>query len=235
MKISCLIVDDEPLAIRVLKKYVRRVPHLELAGSCGDAIEAGEFLQNQPVDLLLLDIHMPGLSGISFLKTLSDPPLVIFTTAYPEYAVEGFELEAQDFLVKPIAFERFLKAINKATQYLETRRRLEHLDNAPLPQHLLVKADRKLYKIDYEDLLYFQAYGDYVKIVTREGTIAPKMTLKEMEEKLPASLFVQVHRSYIVALDAIQYIEGNHLHIRQTIIPIGQHYREGLLSKLEAR
>lgn len=234
MNISCLIIDDEPLAIRVLEKYVRRVPHLDLAGSCGDAIEAGEFLQNNVIDLLLLDIHLPELSGIHFLKTLPDPPLVIFTTAYPEYAVEGFELEVQDFLVKPIAFDRFLKAINKVTQHLQNQQRLNHIGRLPLPNHILVKADRKIYKIDYDEVLYLQAYGDYVKIVRRSGTIVPKITLREMEDKLPSSRFVQVHRSYIVALDAIRYLEGNHLYIGKTIIPIGQLFRDGLLSRLEA-
>jgi len=232
MKMKCLIVEDEAPASRVLQKYIERLPQLELMAVCGDAIEAGEYLQKENIDLLLLDIHLPELSGISWLRTLREPPLVIFTTAYPEYAVESFELEVLDYLVKPIAFERFLKAINKAAAELERKqphRRLSEERQA----FLTVRADRKLYKLNFEDIQYLQAYGDYVKIITRQGGITPKITLQEIEGRLPASQFIRVHRSYIVSLNAIQYMEGNHLRIGAQKIPVGKSNRDDLLKRLE--
>lgn len=234
MTISCLIVDDEPPAIRVLEKYVDRIPVLTLAGSCEDAFEAGRFLQEHPVDLLFLDINLPELSGITFVKTLPDPPLVIFTTAYPEFAVQGFELAATDYLVKPIAFERFLQAVNRASALL--RQKKNPFVQAPAPARpVVVRADRKLFRLDPQEILYLEAYGDYVKIVTRQGNITPKTTLQELEDQLPEELFLRVHRSFLVAVPAIRYLEGNFLRIGEENIPIGQTYREQVLERLQKR
>lgn len=234
MKINCMVVDDEPLAVKVLEKYIGELPYLNLTGKCSSAIQATEQLQHQSIDLLFLDINMPKISGISLLKALPAPPLVIFTTAYPEYAVEGFELEAVDYLLKPFSFERFLKAVNKAAKYLEITNKQPETEKTRTSGNLIIKADRKLYPLPYDQLLYLQAYGDYVKIFTKDQTYLPKMTLQSLEKELPADQFIRVHRSYLVALEAIQYIEGNHLTIDGQIIPIAAAYRAELLQKLKS-
>lgn len=222
-----IIIDDEPLAVRVLEKYVQQNPLLELVQSFTEPYAAFAWLQQHPVDLLLLDINMPELSGLSLFRALARPPKVIFTTAYPEYAVEGFELEAVDYLVKPIAPERFLKAIEKVHRQLAA--------NMPVdegPQHLLVRADRKIYRLPLDELLYLQAYGDYVKIVCRDKQITPKEKLTNLEALLPASRFIRVHRSYVIALDKIEYMEGNLVYIGGQAIPVAQAHRDALLDFL---
>lgn len=225
MNMRCYIVDDEPLAIRILEKYIAKSRALELLGSTTEPLEALAFLQANKVDLLFLDINMPELSGIGLARVLAKPPLLIFTTAYPEYAVKGFELEALDYLVKPIDFERFAKAIQKAAH------RLEASPNEQ-PTHLVVKADRRLYNIKLDDIQYLEAYGDYVKIHLTDQVIVPKETLQSIEERLPQNRFLRVHRSYLVALDKIQFLEGNLLFVGDAKIPVGQSYREALLAKL---
>lgn len=232
MTIRCLIVDDEPLAIRVLEKYIAQTPGLILAGSCPDAFEARSRLNKGPVDLLFLDIHLPEWSGISFLRSLQWPPAVIFTTAYPEHAVEGFELEALDYLVKPISLERFVKAVNKAANRLRQAQAYRQSKEVAGPAYLLLRADRKLYKVDYCRIKYLKAYGDYVKVVTDDGPITPKTRLSDLEQQLPAERFARVHRSFIVALDRIRFMEGNHLHLDDLRIPIGLSYRDPLLRQL---
>jgi DNA-binding LytR/AlgR family response regulator len=236
MTCSCLIIDDEPPAIRVLEKYIERAPQLRLAASFHDAISAAAFLRTQPVELLFLDIHLPELSGISFLRTLTDPPPVIFTTAYPQYAVEGFELQAIDYLVKPISFERFLRAVNRFLELQEQRQRLRQppSPSAP-PAPLLIRADRRLHRLDPDDIRYLQAYGDYVKIVTRQGNITPKAKLQDLEAQLPPAKFIRIHRSYIISLTAVTYIEGNHVHLTDENLPIGQSYREELMERMAGK
>lgn len=223
MIFTCFIVDDEPLAIRVLEKYVSQTPTLKLLGTATSALEALNALQNQRVDLLFLDINMPALSGISLARTLVQPPLLVFTTAYPEFAVEGFELEALDYLVKPFSFERFLKAVNKTAARLDTKE----------STHLVVKADRRLYHIRLERIQFMEAYGDYVKIYTDDQLIMPKETLNSIEERLPSEQFLRIHRSYLVATDRIEFMEGNLLQIGKHKIPVGQSFREILLEKLK--
>ncbi len=227
MKIRCLVADDEPPALKIMQRYIDQVPGLELVGQCSDALEANEWLQREPVDLLFLDINMPRLSGMSLARSLSHPPLIVFTTAYPEYAVEGFELEALDYLLKPFSFERFLKAVNKAANLLEGSR--PSAGSGRATGVLLAKADRKLYRLPYEDILYLQAYGDYVKIVTRQQLIMPKERLQHYEKTLPSDQFLRVHRSYIIALSAIRYLEGNLLRIGEEHIPVGESYREKVM------
>lgn len=225
MKLSCLIVDDEPLSIRIIEKYIADLPSLEITGKCTNAFQAMECLKKEAIDLLFLDINMPKLSGLGLLKTLSNPPMVILTTAYPEFAVEGFELNVLDYLVKPFGFERFLKAINKAMTSKEIEQKLQN--NPPGESGaLLVKADRKLYKVKHSEILYLQAYGDYVKIFTAQGMLMPKEKLQELIHKLPESDFMQVHRSYVVALNRIEFIEGNLLRLGEENIPISNKYRQ---------
>lgn len=228
MQISCYIIDDEPPAIRVLEHYIRQSPQLELIGSSTDAILGMQAVQEQGPQLLFLDINMPKLSGISLLKALSHPPAVVFTTAYPEYALEGFELEAVDYLLKPISFERFLKAVNKAQRQIAVQ---ETPDETP--SFLLFQAGRKLYRLPLEDIVYLQAYGDYVKIRTGKQLYLPKTTLAQIEEQLPARMFFRLHRSYIISLPRVEYLEGNFVVIGKEKIPVGRSYREGLLKRLQ--
>ena len=225
MKLSCLIVDDEPLSIRIIEKYITDLPALEIKGKCTDAFQAMEYLKKESIDLIFLDINMPKLSGLGLLKTLSNPPMAILTTAYPEFAVEGFELNVLDYLVKPFGFERFLKAVDKAMTNKEIEQKLQHNTTAESGS-LLIKADRKLYKVKHADILYLQAYGDYVKIFTEQGMLMPKEKLQELVQKLPQRDFMQVHRSYVVALSRIEFIEGNLLRLGEENIPISNKYRQ---------
>lgn len=226
----CLVVEDEPLAQNVLKKYIAEHPLLELAAVCADAPEAQQWLARQQSAIVFLDINLPRLSGISFLKSLSRPPLVIFTTAYPEFAVEGFELDAVDYLVKPFSFERFLKAVNKAFEKLERKERGGAL--APATS-IFIKADKKVYKVNLADILYIEALDDYVKVVTTQTHYLVHDTLKSLQEELPADQFMRVHKSYIIAGNKIVFIEGNYVKIGDRDIPIGASYREEVFARLK--
>lgn len=226
----CLVVEDEPLAQNVLKKYIAEHPLLELAAVCADAPEAQQWLVRQQAAIVFLDINLPRLSGISFLKSLSRPPLVIFTTAYPEFAVEGFELDAVDYLVKPFSFERFLRAVNKALEKLERKEPGGAL--APATS-IFIRADKKVYKINLADILYIEALDDYVKVVTTQGHYLVHETLKSLQEELPAEQFMRVHKSYIIASSKIVFIEGNYVKIGDRDIPIGASYREEVFARLK--
>ena len=226
--LSCLIVDDEPLSQEVLKKFVDDAPLLQLNGICSDALEALEFLRQNTVDLIFLDINMPKLSGINFVKTLENPPLIIFTTAYAEYAVEGFELNAVDYLLKPIAFDRFLKAVNKAVELQQAWEIIERSKNdlnKEETDYLIIISDKLIYKINIDDLYYVQSYGDYVKIYTKEKVIIASETLKNMEQYLKTHC-IRIHKSYIVNKEAIKYVEGNQVKTHDIMLPIGQKYRD---------
>ncbi|MFK7772978.1 MAG: LytR/AlgR family response regulator transcription factor [Saprospiraceae bacterium] len=230
MSIRCMIVDDEPLSQRVIQRYLNDVPFLELVATCSHALEAMEVLKKESIQLIFLDINMPRLSGINFVKTLSNPPLIIFTTAYPEYAVEGFELEAVDYLLKPFSFERLLKATYKAQKLIETENTSK---NISAPNHFVFKSDKKLYKLDFEEVLYFQAYGDYVKIFTSKKLYVTKERLTNIEKELPKNMFFKIHRSYIIALNAVEYVEGNQVKIAEELLPISQTFREELVSRIK--
>ena len=235
--IFCLIIEDEPLSQDVLKKFVEDTPVLNLSGICSDALEALEFLQDNPVDLIFLDINMPKLSGINFARSLEHPPMIIFTTAYAEYAIESFELDAIDYLLKPISFERFLKAVNKAMdhkQAWEVMAKNKDEEQVVESDYIMIKSDKKMYKIDFEDIIYVQSYGDYVKIITKEKTIIASETLKNMERFLKDP-FVRVHKSYLVAVGAIQYVEGNQVKVIDQLIPIGQKYKEDFFRRFKVK
>jgi DNA-binding LytR/AlgR family response regulator len=225
----CLIVEDEPLAQNVLKKYIDEHPLLELGAVCADALEAQQWLTKQQAAIVFLDINLPRLSGVSFLKSLSRPPLVIFTTAYPEFAAEGFELDATDYLVKPFSFERFLKGVNKALEKLER----EGGAVSPAVSSIFIKSDKKVYKVNLDDILYLESLDDYVKVVTVSGHYLVHDTLKSLLEELPAARFMRVHKSYIIANNKIVFIEGNYLRIGEKDIPIGASYREEVFAKLK--
>jgi len=227
-----MIVDDEPLALDILETFIEKIPSLELVKRCQNAIEAFDVLKTEEIDLMFLDIQMPQLTGIDFLRSLKNPPLVIFTTAYPNYAIEGFELNALDYLLKPISLERFMKAVNKAQNQLELQRGGESAasnNEASGSDFIFVKADKKLVKIKYDEIFYIEGLKDYVIIRTTTGRVITLQTMKSLEAKLPSNLFKRIHRSYIVALDKIDAIVGNMVEINKKHLPIGKNYREQLL------
>lgn len=230
-KIHCLIIDDEPPAREILKQHIAGVEALELAGTCSNAVEAVSFLKEHPVDLLLLDIQMPQLMGTNFIRTLKNPPKVIFTTAYRKYAVEGFELDAVDYLLKPISFERFLKAVNKvlqlnisSAQAMPTSARKEK-QNGESNSFLYFRAERKMVKVFFRDILYVEGLKDYIRIVTDNKTIVTKYVLSTLEEMLPANEFLRIHKSYIVAIYKIDSYNADTIHIAKHELPIGRLYK----------
>ena len=232
--IHCAIIEDEPLAQNVLKNYIDDHPALELSAIWSDALEAQKNLPAQTIEIIFLDINLPRLSGISFIKTLPHPPLVIFTTAYPEYAVEGFELDAVDYLLKPFSFERFLKAINKALQKLGKQENNNATELASA-SFIFLKADKKVHKVNLHDIHYVEATGDYVKVMTTDGQYIVNNTLKKIQEELPASQFIRVHKSFIIATDKIKFFEGNYVKVGNTDIPIGASYREEIFARLKEK
>lgn len=229
---NVIIVDDEPLAQDVLETYVEKVSDLKLIAKCNNALDANEVLRKNDVDLIFLDIQMPQITGIEFLRSLTNPPMVIFTTAYDNYALDGFELNALDYLLKPISLDRFMKAVNKALE------QHAHASSGSSPlesdDFFFVKADKKLVKVRFDDILYIEGLKDYVIIRLREGRVITLQTMKSLEEKLPSSLFRRIHRSYIVALDKINAIVGNMVEVTEKgqskHLPIGKNYRDELLA-----
>ena len=231
--IKAIIVDDEPLAQDVLETYISKMPDITLVTKCENAFEANEALKDGDIDLMFLDIQMPQLTGIEFLKSLSNPPVVIFTTAYPDYAVEGFELDAVDYLLKPISLERFMKAVNKASKIIESRKGEGSSDSGEEKEFFFVKADKKLIKCNYDDIIYIEGLKDYVIIRQDTSRIITLQTMKSLEDKLPSDIFKRIHRSYIVNLHKIKAIVGNMVEVTEKgqakHIPIGKNYRDDLL------
>lgn len=237
-----MVVEDEPPAQKVLKKYIGDLSNLHLIKVCNNALDAIEELRKHQIHILFLDIQLPKLTGVKFLKSLKDPPQTIFTTAYSEYALEGFELDAVDYLLKPFSFERFLRAVNKAIDRIERQPRLiknEKKSDSELndseSDFVFFKSDKKIYRIDLEELLYIQAVKDYVKIVTKNGSHLILQTLKHWERILPGQIFQRAHKSFIVNLKKIDNINGNIIKLGDKEIPIGRHYREDLLKEIEKR
>lgn len=225
--IRCLAVDDESLALDLLEDNIRKVPFLELAGKCKSASEAIEILRNEKIDLLFLDIRMPDISGIQLLKSLSQKPLVIFTTAYEKYALQGYELDVLDYLLKPFPFERFLKAVNKARDYLSYREK-ENQPGEPTAEtgFLFVRADYKLVRIGLREISYIEGLKDYIKIYSGDRPVITQMGMNEIMGKLPSGTFIRVHRSFIVNLMKIEYIQRNLIIIGKKEIPVSDHYKE---------
>ncbi len=228
MSIRCLIVDDEPLAQRVIERYAANVPFLEVAAKCNSAIEAIEALHHHPVDLIFLDINMPRLSGMDFLKTLKNPPLVIVTTAYAEYALQGYELDVVDYLMKPFSFDRFFRAVQKAEEFLRGReKRAPEPREAGPPEEpiIFIKSSKKTYRVNLGEILYIEALGDYVKIYTTTRMIISYQSMKNLEALLPPAAFPRIHKSFIIALAHIDLIEGNQVKIRDRMVPIGTNFK----------
>ena len=222
--ISCIIVDDEPSSQRVLQHFVSQTPILDLKATCSNTSEAFKFMQlNDKIDLLFLDINMPNQSGLDFYKSLQNPPQVIFTTAYPQYAVDGFEVNALDYLLKPIAYERFLTAINKMINSQEPNPRVE--------EFIILKENKALHKIRYADIQFVEAYGDYVKVHSEQKLITTHSTFSKFIENLP-NYFLRTHKSFSVNLNKLNHLSGNQIKIDDHSIPIGQTYKQSVLKAL---
>jgi DNA-binding LytR/AlgR family response regulator len=227
-KIKCIIVDDEPLAQQVLETFIQRIGTLELIAKCENAMEAYEVLHHEKIDVMFLDIQMPVITGVEFLRTLQNPPAVIFTTAYTDFAMEGYDLNVTDYLLKPFSFERFLKAINKATEQIVLQQQLTHEAEAS-NDYFFVKEDSKLVKINFQDIDHIECMKDYAKIFTKQRMIVTHHTMKKFEEVLPNSLFLRIHRSYIVSIPAIQSIFGNIVETPKGKLPVGANYKDELM------
>lgn len=236
--INAIIVDDEPLAQDILETYLQKIPQIELIAKCDNAFEANDVLQANDVDLMFLDINMPQLTGTEFLKGLTDPPVTIFTTAYPNYALEGFELNALDYLVKPISTERFLTACNRAIEQAELKQKAKA---GPLeeggPGFFFVKADKKLVRVNMADIVYIEGLKDYVIIRMPNDRVITLQTMKSLEDRLPSASFQRIHRSFIVNLDRIEALHGNMVEVTEkgktTSLPVGKSYREVLAERIE--
>ncbi len=234
MSYTCLIIDDEQLARRLLEDFVSKIPGLELKGLCKQPLEALEIMEQTPIDLLFLDIQMPELTGVDFLKTIKSRPATIFTTAYSEYALEGYQLDVVDYLVKPFSFERFLLAVNKAKEFIDMKRN-NASHNSPRTNeapYITLHADHKIYKVKLADILYIEGLKEYVSYYTREKRIIVLQSLKSIEETLPADRFIRVHRSYIVPIDRIRTLDGNQVQIGDKLIPVGRSYKEVVLKRV---
>ncbi len=234
MKLRCLITDDEPIARQIIEGYVAQVPYLELAGSCRNALEALEKLKSENIDLLFLDINMPHLNGLGMLKALRQRPQVIITTAYPDYAVESFELAVTDYLVKPFSLERFLQAVERVAA-LRQPVPVQANSNPPTEQALFIKTTEKIIRLPLDEIRYAEAYGNYVKLYTLSERHLLPQPLGQFQEHLPADHFVRIHKSYLVALRHIDSIEGNRVVIGKEKLPIGKVYKRELLEKLDVK
>lgn len=226
MKLQCLIVDDEPPAHKVLQNYIARFESLKLAGNCFNAIEAINFLHKNRIDILFLDIEMPEITGIEMLESLAHPPSVVLTTAYSQFALKGFDLGVTDYLLKPIRFERFAKAVNRIVASLE---------QSSKEQYIFIKSDGNQHKINFSEMMFLEAFGNYVKIHTPDNVLLTAATLTEMQLILPFAHFIRVHKSHVINSQYISKITGNQIFIGKHIIPIGASYRKNLWDTLNLR
>ncbi|HMU68824.1 MAG TPA: response regulator transcription factor [Chitinophagales bacterium] len=227
-KLRCIVVDDEPLAQQVIVTYIGRLSHMELVATCDNAMEAMQALQKDKIDVMFLDIQMPVITGVEFLRSLQHPPRVIFTTAYPDFALDGYDLNITDYLLKPISFERFMKAVNKLSEAVNNE---EH--NTPIPDHFFVKEDGKLVRVNFADIDHIECMKDYAKIFTKQRMIVTHHSMKKFEEVLPDQQFMRIHRSYIVSLSSINAIFGNVIETAKGRLPVGANYREMLMEKIK--
>ena len=225
MKLKCLIIDDEPLSQEVMADFVGTCPELELLAIHNDALEAAETLKKENIHLLFLDINMPKLSGIGFVKTLKEPPLFIFVTAYPEYAVEGFEVEAVDYLLKPVSFERFRLAVNRALDRFNQK--FENRSN-----HILLRSDKKDFRVEFDEIVYLEARGDYVRFKLQDQALMVHGRLKDFMSQLPEKSFAQIHKSYVISLSKVVYLEGNQVDVGDVRLPVSLSFRDSFLDKL---
>ena len=229
-KTTCVIVDDEPIAREILETFIEKTPNLELIGSCKNALEALEVTQTDVIDLFFLDINMPEINGLSLAKIINKKSNIIFTTAYREYAVDGFDLQATDYLLKPISFDRFLQAVQKIS---ESNSRINTpTENESSKDYMFVRADRKMVKINFCDILYIESLGDYVKVFTQDNMTITRETISSFDEKLPKEQFLRVHRSFIIALNKIDSYTNEYIEIQKKAISISRSYKDTVLQKL---
>jgi len=231
---NCIAVDDEPLALDIIEAYVNKHPELSLVARCNNAAEASEVLKTHKVDLMFLDINMPEISGLTFVKSLEKKPLFIFTTAYPDHAVEGFELDAIDYLLKPIAYDRFEKGVDKAKEYYKIKQNADVAETDLESDYIFVKANQKLIKLAYSDIYYVEAFADYVKIFLVDKKIVTLQTMKNMEKKLPEDMFTRVHRSFIVNRKLVQSFSTSMCEVNGVKIPIGKNYKEAFVGLMKS-
>ena len=238
MKTRCIIVDDEPLAIEAIQMHVEKFDSLKLVATCLDAFQAFDILNKTRVDLMFLDIQMPEITGLDFLKSLKTPPKVILTTAYREYAIDAFDLNVIDYLLKPISFDRFMQAINKFYEQSNSELLVPgntfHIQGSN-PDHIFVRSDKKNVKIRFEEILYIESIKDYVKIICKSRTIISKILISELESKLPAELFLRIHRSYIINIQNIEAYSHTHIEVPGKELPIGRNYKNEVINTLQGK
>jgi DNA-binding LytR/AlgR family response regulator len=229
MKINCIIVDDEPLARKGIKEYVQKIPFLELQGEAGNAFAAAQLLSEKKIDLILLDIQMPEINGVEFIRSLKENVLIIFITAFPEYAIQGYELNVIDYLLKPVSFSRFEKAVMKAKEYFELKNMGAAKNSAG---YFFIRCDSKFEKILFSELLFAEALENYVKLHTQTKTFVTYLTFKSVEDYLPAGEFMRVHKSFIVSLSKIENLDNEEIKIAQYSIPLSRNYRTDVMNKV---
>jgi two-component system, LytTR family, response regulator len=232
LTIKCLIIEDEPLAARMLLEYIKKLPYLVNVGVCKDAIYASEYLMSNEVDLIFLDLHLPTIKGLDYLKILKSPPEIIITTAYHQYALESYELNVTDYLLKPFSFNRFLLAIEKVAKKIELNKSVVG-KNAPDATHIFVTVNRKKVKINFTSILYLESIREYINIYTSKGTYLTKMTSTEIETLLPKPGFVRVHRSFIVSIDKVEAFSKEELEIQGKTIPIALGHKDHFLKMMQ--
>ena len=232
MQLNCIIIDDEPLARKGLKEYIADVDFLHMVGEFENPLKATQILSSGNVQLVFLDIQMPKISGLEFLKSLQQAPPVIFTTAFPQYALDGFDLNALDYLVKPISFDRFVKAAMRAKEYYEVRKKNTTDETNQPAEYFFIKADNKLVKIEYDEILFVEALQNYVTIQTVDKKYITYLTFKSVEEYLPAEKFIKTHKSYIVSASKVDTIEGNEIRIGNHHLPISRNLKDEVMEKL---
>ena len=227
--LRCLAVDDEPLALELLEDNIKQVPFLQLAGKCTNALEAMKFLKEETVDLIFLDVQMPGLTGLQFIKSLTQKPMIILVTAYEKFALQGFELDVLDYLVKPVPLDRFIKACNKAWELHSLRTQHNEIEAAP-PEYFFVNVDYSLLKVEFADIQWIEGLKDYIKInlKTTSKPVVTRMSMKALEDQLPTSKFIRIHKSYIVSIASITSIRKNSVFIGPAEFPVGDNYKDAL-------
>ncbi|HEY1869902.1 MAG TPA: LytTR family DNA-binding domain-containing protein [Chitinophagaceae bacterium] len=233
---NCIAVDDEPLALKLLEDNISKVPYLKLVAQCGDAFEATKALQENAVDLMFIDIQMPGLSGLQFVKSLAQKPIIIFLTAYKQYALDAFDLDVVDYLVKPVPLDRFMKACNKAKELFDLRNSKKQNENVPAPDYFFQHVDYSMVKIMFNDIEWIEGLRDYIKIHLKSSNkpLVIRSTFKTIEADLPPSKFIRIHKSYIVSLDSITSVRKTSVFIKDLELPVGETYRD-VIEKLVSK
>lgn len=226
---NCIVVDDEPIALEGISEYAKRTPFLKLMGQCKNGYEAIEVISKNDVDLIFLDINMPDLTGVEMMNSIPNPPMVVFTTAYPDYALKGFELNAVDYLLKPISYEKFLLASQKAYKLFSMS---ETKDESVNEEYIYVKSEKKLVRVDFNDITYIEGLKDYIRIHTSKTKLIAYLSLNKLKDSLPSDKFIQVHKSFIISMNSVTSIDNNLIHINNDFIPIGRAYRSEFFEKV---